>query len=288
MAYRIDVRGLSRSIPAIDHEFSDLLAEQAEPEYLSAFVVRNYLPVAYIFAHRIVRSHITEEDIDDVVAERAIEVIDDVVTKIRTGQFLFHGAARFSTYLWSALYRAGRTKRYVPTVIDRLGQVARRIYQLHYQEGRPLPECRQILRSESSVDEDTLDGEIQRVRAAVNSKPIVQSLLARRPAATIDPTDPVSGPAMVAEGDPPEQAFLKATLVERVEQALADLSAEDRQILELHYVAGMSIRAIGRRLRLKSPQYRFSQARDHFVRMAGDRDIEALFQVVSQGAQHHG
>lgn len=288
MARRLSIPRLTKRIPQLDAELAELLAGDASPELVEAFIVRNFLPVAYIFALRLNRSHTMNDERQDEVSEMAISAIDDVVAKVRSGSFRFRGDSRFSTYLFSTLKRMRRVKAYVPRAVTALGAEAEHCFRLLYVEGREPDEARQVMRAELSLSEERIDELLRSVTGALAGNPVAQRLRAGRQAVEIDPTEPATQHLTVAPGDTPEETFLRGTLQERVEAVLEAMPEEDRHIILLRFVSGMSIREVGRRLGLRSPQYRFEQARERFFAEAERLDVRGLYEALTTKDGSHG
>lgn len=252
----------------------------ASPAIMEAFVVRNYLPVAYIFALRMNHALRDVEKLEDKVSDIAVEVVDGIVAKIRNNAFSFRGESRFSTYLWSAMKRSGRDKHYVPKAVSSLGPDAENAFRMIWCEGKSTTECRQLLMASADLDSGKTDEIIGSVTAAVRGTPAAMVKVQGEIAA--DLSDPAEGMIPTARDPGPEEQFLQSVLKERVETVLEQLDDEDREIITAHYVSGLSIREIGRRMGLKSPQYRFTQARNSFLERAGKLDLEGLYNAAAE------
>lgn len=288
MARRLSIPKLTKRIPQLDAEFSALLSASASPEHLAAFVVRNYLPVAYIFALRMHRSHTESEAMGDQVSERAISAIEDIVRRIQAGSFTFRGDSRFSTYLFSTLRQTNRRRTYVPKAVAMHGTGAEKAFHLLYVEGRDHDETRQLLQSELSLHGGEADELIRVVREAVRGSSVVARLDVRRDPVAFDHTEPAEQTKTIAATDEPASIFLKDVVKERTERALDLLEPDDREIITLHYIGGASIREIGRRLRLASPQYRFERARDRFLELAESLDLRGVYDAAMGEGRTHG
>jgi hypothetical protein len=113
MKHSLNIPQIIQKIPGIDQEFAELLATQASTDLLKAFLVRNYLPIAYIFAVRLRSPHGYSEHEDDRIAGDALEVIDNFARQIDEDSVSFRAETRFSTYLLSALRRVHQSHAYI-------------------------------------------------------------------------------------------------------------------------------------------------------------------------------
>ena len=213
----------------------------------------------------------------DDVSEQAISVIEDIVRRIRAESFVFRGEARFSTYLWSTLRQARRRRTYVPRAVAELGEEAEKAFHLLYVERREPAEVRQLLQAELGIGDGRAGDVIRLAQNAVGGSGIVSRLGAKQEAVVFDHTDAIEQAKTVTVDDEPSALFLKDVLRERAEIVLESLEPEEREIIMLHYVAGVSIREIGRRLDLRSPQYRFDQARKRFLELAESLDLRGVY-----------
>jgi len=279
---RINIHKLTKHIPCIDSDFALLLSQGASPAHLEAFLVRNYLPVAYIFAFRMNRTLRDNEALQDKVSDSAVEVIDEMAQKIRTGRLGFRGESRFSTYLWAAMKRRKIDRLYIPRNISLMKPEACTAYRLLFSEGRSSSECRQILMAEEGLEAEAADDIIKKVLSATSGVAIVPQ--EEVPADLEDP----SWPPLLSKYDGPETAYIKQVLQSRVECVLAEMPDEDREILELRYIGACSIREIGRKMKLKSPQYRYEQAREIFLECIRIEGLDKLYKTVCEKETEYG
>lgn len=157
MKHSLNIPQIIQKIPGIDEEFAELLATQASTDLLKAFLVRNYLPIAYIFAVSLHSPGVYSRHGDDRIAGDALEVIDNFARQIDEDSVSFRGETRFSTYLWSALRRVHQSHAYIPRAALESDES-----QVLVSANSPWTRCARPLRSGELTGSDERDSEYLR------------------------------------------------------------------------------------------------------------------------------
>ncbi|HEY0157150.1 MAG TPA: sigma-70 family RNA polymerase sigma factor [Thermoanaerobaculia bacterium] len=193
-------------------------------------------------------SGLTAADVEDFVASVGVHLLDNDYAVLRQ----FEGRCTFSTYLSLVIqrllfdYRVQHWGRFRPsTAAQRLGPAATQLELLLRRDGLPLNEA--VARLESRGESMSL-AEAERIAA---------QLPPRRPRVTTVAVDSATPAELAVDAATVEEAAAATerratseTVAAVMRDAMATLSAEDRAILRLHFVAGLSVADIARSMGL--------------------------------------
>ena len=222
-------------------------------------------------------SRLSPEDVEDFIASVRVHLLDNDYAVLRQ----FEGRCTLPTFLALVIqrllfdYRVQQWGRFRPsTAAQRLGPAAIRLELLLRRDGLPVAEAVALLESRG---EGMSLAEAQRIAAELPQR--------RMRAVTVD-VDSARTAELAIDAATVEEAAaaterraVSATVAAVMREAMETLPEEDRAILRLHFVGGLSVADISRALGLVQRQtyrriHRIYDGLRRRLREAGVRDAE--------------
>jgi RNA polymerase sigma factor for flagellar operon FliA len=235
---------------------------------LEALFLEHLATVDRIVAALARRHALTPDAADEFASWAKLQIIEDDYAVLGK----FRGESSLTTYLtvvFAMLYRDYRVRelgRWRPSAAARRGgAIAIRLETLTRRDGLSLTQAAHVLRTagETTLSDRELSRVVERLPSRAPLRPVVTADLPTEAVGTSNADDKVRGDEQAADAAAAERALAKA---------LDTLTPEDRLIVRMHYVEGLSVAEIARGLSLpQKPLYRRIDRSLGFLRQSMER-----------------
>ncbi len=218
-----------------------------------------FFPVAFLYAHTILRRRFSGEELYDRSAELAQKGINDQLHRLAAGEFNFAGRSKYSSYLYGILVKMVNARVKTPVPIMRKGFPAHEVYQMAFGGWSD----REIL-SEMVFNRGAQEAAVKKAIADTRKYLAEKSPKEYDADITLESYDAIlEEPALGREPGTRSSALddvIHAETYEALHDAIDSLNDTERQLIEDHFFMEQPLKEIGARLCITNPVYEKNKA----------------------------